>query len=128
MENKTKSKTKVLNKPAKETTTQPDSTSVRSVKTKSLPLERRTPGATAVDEQDLRLFQDADLDGNGMITREEFLTAFVRAGLKLTDRRFSESLQELEFLCPRSDSEIDFPSFQKIIRPNHKDISSQTIT
>ncbi|ESA35889.1 glutaminase [Leptolyngbya sp. Heron Island J] len=117
MEKKTKSSAKFLKKPIEETVNL-SSKSLRSTKTQSLPSKGKTPGATAVDEQDLRLFQAADLDGNGMITREEFLSAFVRAGLKLTDRRFSESLQELEFLCPRSDSEIDFPSFQKIIRPN----------
>ena len=74
--------------------------------------------ASAVDEQDLRLFQSVDTDGSGTITREEFLNAFVRAGLKLTDVRFSESLQELGFLSPRSDSEITLEQFQKIIRPN----------
>ncbi|MEO0985345.1 MAG: glutaminase A [Cyanobacteria bacterium J06639_14] len=73
---------------------------------------------SAVDEQDLRLFQSVDTDGSGTITREEFLNAFVRAGLKLTDLRFSESLQELGFLSPRSDSEITLEQFQKIIRPN----------
>lgn len=77
-----------------------------------------TMAASVVDEQDLRLFQSVDVDGSGTITREEFLNAFVRAGLKLTDLRFSESLQELSSLAPRSDSEITLEQFQKIIRPN----------
>ena len=80
--------------------------------------EQVTIAASAVDKQDLRLFQSGDVDGSGTITREEFLNAFVRAGLKLTDLRFSESLQELGFLAPRSDSEITLEQFQKIIRPN----------
>lgn len=89
-----------------------------AVKLPQMAVEQPTKAATAVDEQDLRLFQSVDTDGSGTITREEFLNAFVRAGLKLTDVRFSESLQELGFLSPRNDSEINLGQFQKIIRPN----------
>ncbi|MEO0536744.1 MAG: glutaminase A [Cyanobacteria bacterium P01_A01_bin.123] len=115
---KTKTKTKAIDKPMPEARPQKDAKSTLPKPTQPPTLGRAMTAAKAVDEQDLRLFQAADLDGNGKITREEFLSTFVRAGLKLSDLRFSESLQELGLLSPRHDSEIDFDDFQKIIRPN----------
>ncbi len=67
---------------------------------------------------DMNLFKSLDLDGDGSITREEFLNAFISAGLQLSDRRFSESLDQLEALAPKSRDTITPATFQKIIRPN----------
>ena len=113
---KAKAKTQTLDRPASKTAP-PES--AKSTPPQTTPRSSPSAGqpATAiagVDEQDLHLFQSVDIDGSGTISREEFLNAFVRAGLRLTDLRCSESLQELGLLSPRNDSEIDFESFQKI--------------
>lgn len=117
---KAKAKTQTLDRPASETAPPESAKSTPPQTTpRSSPIAGQPATAIAgVDEQDLHLFQSVDVDGSGTISREEFLNAFVRAGLRLTDLRCSESLQELGLLSPRKDSEIDFESFQKIIRPN----------
>lgn len=66
----------------------------------------------------MHLFRSLDLDGDNYVTREEFLEIFVRSGLQLTDRRFSESLERLDKFAPKPKSKIDAATFQQIIRPN----------
>ena len=64
------------------------------------------------------MFHSLDLDGDGNVSREEFLNTFVNLGLQLTDKRFTESLEVLDRLAPKPKSRIDPKSFQQIIRPN----------
>lgn len=71
-----------------------------------------------LEDPDLHLFKSIDLDGDGYVSREEFLNVFTKLGLQLTDKRFTESLEVLDRLAQKPKSKINLKSFKQIIRPN----------
>lgn len=71
-----------------------------------------------IEDSDMNLFRSLDRDADGVITRDEILQPFVRAGLTLSDRRFSDSLERLNQFAPTGASKIDAAAFQQIARPN----------
>jgi glutaminase len=76
----------------------------------------RSGGEPPSDERERHLFLSLDVDGDGLISREEFQDVLTSLGLRQSDTRLSDCMKRLQQFGLRQP--IDYPTFVEIVRPN----------